>query len=420
MIRDTLTQHTGFFKQVASSVASNGAGILLGFVVSIILARELGPDGRGMVSWLISLHIIATAFTQFGTTNLNRRYAAEKPYAANHYRLLTLLAVGGSSLLVLPLFYGFAHTNPIAETMPLALFIALLGVPLLAAADALAALLVGLHHARGYNIVILSQKLCNLLLIGGLFLIGGLTPFTAVLALMLAVVVKFAIAFYFLRHRNKGTLKGAIAQAKRHKTYMLINHISNLAQLLASHAVVLIMGVETTAEQVGYFAVAYAFIEAMATLSRMFSMYAVPNLVRLKTPQERRQFKAIATIMLCTLLLGAAGVFYLIAPWLVTLVFGEAFTPSISVFRTLLIGLVFFGSFQLFHSMITAMYQGWVILLPPVISAVTLIVTSLVLVPNQGAEGAAQAWLIANIAAMFGAAMIIFNEKRETIHEPQR
>lgn len=419
MIRDSLTIHAGFFRQVTSSVVSNGAGIFLGFVVSIILARELGPDGRGMVSWLISLHIIATAFTQLGTTNLNRRYAAEKPHAASHYRLLTLLAISGSSLVILPLFFWLAQGNPIAEALPLALIIVLLGVPLLAAADALAALLVGLHHARGYNIVMLSQKICNLLLIGGLFLLDGLTPFSAVIALMLAVGVKFAIAFAFSRHHRHGTLKGAIQQAKLHKVYMLINHFSNLAQLLASHAVVLIMGVETTAEQVGYFAVAYAFIEAMSTLSRMFSMYAVPNLVKLKHHHERQHFKIMATITLSILLLGAAGFFYLIAPWLITLVFGDTFTPSIAVFRILLIGLVFFGGFQLFHAMITALHEGWVILLPPAISAVTLIVTSFLLIPNQGAEGAAQAWLIANIAAMCGAAVILFNKKGKVAYESE-
>ena len=128
-----------FYRKVASSVMTHGLGMVIGFVGSVILARTLGPEGRGVVSWMIALNIIGATFCQLGMPIVNKRYGAAHPEQAGTLLALTIGLCLLTAVLLMPVMYWLAGQNQMADGNKLALGVVLAMAPLLAMADALAA-----------------------------------------------------------------------------------------------------------------------------------------------------------------------------------------------------------------------------------------------------------------------------------------
>jgi O-antigen/teichoic acid export membrane protein len=99
----------------------------------------------------------------------------------------------------------------------------------------------------------------------------------------------------------------------------------------------------------------------MVPASLMAAVFPAFTLALGRAPQEARQLGSRATMLLLLWGAGAAAVLWLLAPWLITLLYGEHYRDSVAVLRLLALStLPAFVNYSLTHYLIARGQQGLV------------------------------------------------------------
>ena len=70
-----------FTKDTIITFATRSSSVILGLVISVIIARALGPEGRGVYSLAILLPGLLVTFTNLGINPATVFYVAKKKYS---------------------------------------------------------------------------------------------------------------------------------------------------------------------------------------------------------------------------------------------------------------------------------------------------------------------------------------------------
>jgi O-antigen/teichoic acid export membrane protein len=113
---------------------------------------------------------------------------------------------------------------------------------------------------------------------------------------------------------------------------------------------------------------------------------------------------------------------YFASPWLVTIVYSDAFSPSIGPLQVLLPGVVALSIWQLLHQDIAGRGKPILNVYVNLMAVVLNILLNLLLIPKYGITGAAWATSLSYCSALLGAAFIyrrLTNNPLSTIFIPQ-
>jgi O-antigen/teichoic acid export membrane protein len=409
-----MSESLTFFKRVFSSSATQILGMGLAFVGSVLLARQLGADDRGVVAWIMSLHVIGSAMAQSGMCQVNRRFAADGNIPIDILKTLSILACFTASVMLIPLLYLYATNFDIAHNK-LALTIGLIGIPCLSTADALCDLLIAQHKTRRYNIINFVQKLVSVSIILAL-VAGGIANITfAVTAYILGSTTKLIIAVFLAGAKFEFNIHKAMHLFHRIKSYMFANEMSLLALLFASHVNIILLGMFSTSSEVGMYAVSMTLIEAMIILPKMTGVYIIPRLAKTSEHKNKNLIINQTVIISSIIMILIALPCFFLAQFGIHLLFGSEFDGAIPVFKIQLIGMVFWGIFIILHSIIIAEEDGWKIILPAFVSAVVIVLGSVSQYSAGGAVSAATVWALAQFAGLLVSVCLIFLKKVDKI-----
>jgi O-antigen/teichoic acid export membrane protein len=359
-------------------------------VTNIVVARTIGPEGKGLISFLgyalfvavnlggLGLH--AAAIQQIG----KRRFAPET--IAGAQILLSLgtgvLCVAGMAL-ILPLY---------RQRMDLAPEILLRFLPLILMALlqlSLNGVLVGLGRIKQANLLQTVTPLAWVLgAIVVLAMLGGDKVAGArvwIAAQALGPLVTLAWVIVAVRPRFRG-LAGCARAALR---FGLEAYLANLVWALLLRIDVMLMGYLSGAREVGIYSVAVLLAEMLWYLSRSLATALSPRIAG-GTPEEAlRLTHRAARTSFWTVALGAV-VLLPFAGLLIRLTFGGEFLPSVRPFMLLLPGIAL-GTIASPLSLYFTQQRGR----PRVnafVSAIGLAVNvglNAYLIPRYGASGAA-------------------------------
>jgi len=339
----------------------------LAFVTSVIIARALSPGGYGIYALVYSLFGVMTLTGDLGlapatVTQLAEAMAQKDRQAAAEYcgYFVKLSAVLGLGLAVLGLAAGPLIAQAVYQKSLIGLLAGLLmadmllGIPRNLVRVAFQAsrqmgLLSGFEVARG----------AARLIFVGLVLYWGQGVTGVVLAeLALAVVASVAAWPLFGRlhaaaPQSFPAWSQTLAQAR---TVPLKKHFAfgfkivldrNVVRVLEA-APFLILGRFAATAQVGYLRLAWGFINLALT-----PLTAMANNLAARLPQLKAQGRedAFWSVYFKTALAGGAislagvGLFTLLAPWLVELLYGRQFLPALPFIYVLAAGAAFSGFF---------------------------------------------------------------------------
>jgi O-antigen/teichoic acid export membrane protein len=134
--------------------------------------------------------------------------------------------------------------------------------------------------------------------------------------------------------------------------------------------------------------------------------------------------QAVVTKQLCltlrislVIVLLAGIILYLIAPWLVTFIFGTKFMPSVPVIRTILPGILFFTVLKIMNSQFVGMGKPQLTMYALLPALLINVAVNLLLIPSYGGVGAA---IATNISYFTGSLILVFiyaNTNDVTIRE---
>jgi len=388
----------GLLSEAAGTVVLRGGSVALGFLTSIVLARSLGPEGYGIVAYVLSWVAVLSAVTGLGVERIVVREvsaAAERGVPSIARGLVgetsrVTALVGAVSVL---LASGIVYLLELPPILTLAFWVAL---PL-AILEPLSRL--RMAALQGLGRVLLGQ-VPELLVRPGLMLAGitlawalgpdPLSPAVAVGISLLSALLGWALGDQLLRAALKGSASSApppwISLAAPLLLVQILHVVTNRADII-------ILGMFRPAADVGVFNVAARLAELLGMALIATNFVLAPRLSRAWTRGDLTTAQHLLTratrgVALVSLLMAAAlGV---MGPWILVLYgsdFAGAFPPLLILVGGRLASAVF-GSLGIV--LVTAGREG-ALLAGVAAGAATNLLLNFLLIPSYGAMGAAVA-----------------------------
>ena len=398
-----------FIRRSSATFATQVACLLLGVVSSVLVARILGPEGKGLLTLCVLFPLTITHFSSLGVAPATTYYLASRRFPFKEVLgndLLLAVGLGGGGVLVgLIVILGFRQD--LFPDIPAGyLFLSLALVPVLLTFFYLQAAFLGLQRFREYNASAVIRAAFFLLLAAVVLVVFRAGMWGALIAAILAWLAADIALFYWAKkvaggidfRFNGAYLKAAIG-------YGIRAHLGNVLTFLNYRLDVFLVNWLLGPAAVGFYSISVLLAEKIWLGSNDAGAVLFPRIAAEKDPAARKRItpKVVRFVLVVTVL--SALVLFLAGRWLIVLLFSERFLPAAGPLKILLLGVVAFSLSRIMANDIAARGRP---ILNAYVAGGTLVVNvllNLLLIPRHGIEGAAGAstvsCLVALIARLF-------------------
>lgn len=396
-----------FFKDSASLLANNLGMFAVSVLSSVLIARGLGPEGKGIYSIALLFPTLLASLGSMGMNTasiyfLNREPTAKPAitgaamaYAAAAGLLLTLLTAAFSGS-ISSSFLGGAGTVFVIAAAPL--------LPLLMFFETSYCFFMASRDIKNISIMNAIRSFSHLAIAGTLFLAGSLTVLNTIVSQATAAAAALAFGAYALNAGgffNGITLQPSVL--RRMTAFGLRQHIGTAAQTLNYRIDMFIAAALLSPYQVGLYSVSLAMSELLWHVPNAAGQVLYPKTAASSKAEADRFTPEVARHVFYLTLIPAAVVWTAAAP-LTGLLFGHNFLPASGPIKLLLPGAVLLSVSKVLGSHLSAggnpQYNSTA-------SAISLFFSAalcLLLIPRMGLAGAATATslsYLANFCVMF-------------------
>jgi len=386
-----------FSKNVAISSIGRIITIGMAALTSIIIARILGPSGKGILAALAAMVGIALQFGNLGLHGANTYFAAkdkDKSTSLIANSFWFSLVIG---LIIFFISYLFLsqHLGALGQVDFRLAKIALIAVPFLLLNYLWQNILVGLNKIKAYNIVLILNQ--SLYLIGAIIILLVLRKGVFSLVVfntITAIIVTFLFWVYFLRAKQF-SFKIDWYLIKRSLNYGFKVYITCFLGYLVLRSDIFILNYFKGAAETGLYSVAASFIDAFLVLPSIIALLLIPKATKnlgqsgdIVAKVSRISIIIVAVICLGAILLGRPAI---------NIIFGSVFDKSFIPLLILIPGAFFLSIGTILSQYFTAHNRLMPIVYIWVIATILNIGMNIVYIPIYGMVAAATSSLLAYI-----------------------
>ncbi|HTU80838.1 MAG TPA: polysaccharide biosynthesis C-terminal domain-containing protein [Candidatus Acidoferrales bacterium] len=364
-----------FVLRVVNIVAALGLGILT--------ARLLGPAGKGVYALpMVQAGLISTFFTGLASSTafylLNRNAGRRIVGIASLSALL--LVVGGS--------VAVAIVALISRT-PWAGIAAIVSLPAVAATNLVTGYVTGIKRIRFATTLTFATTLATFALMAvGLFLVAR-SAWVAIVVWIVATTLVAIVAYAVMLVHARSLDAGEPVPFRGFLNMTAKVGATNFVSLLNYRADLYIVAVLLPPAALGLYTVAVSAAESLLVPTQVAALVTSPHIGGL----ERSRAAALAARCVRNNMLASTVVcaaLFAIAPWIVGLLYGQAFLPLVPALRILLLGVVALSLGSPISSYYTLkLGKPEIPLVLAGLSAAICISVTVLLVPHLGLSGAA-------------------------------
>ena len=377
-----------FVAQVASSVFSL-ANVL-------IIARVLGPTGRGEVVFLVTISVTLSSIGTLGVQEANVNFASARPALRRSLATNSILLAALAGLLVAAIAGALATVVPIFGSEPRVVLIAfaLASVPLQVLKTYLWRFVQADYHFGVAGVSWTLPYIVSFLVNIVLALAGALTVATAFATWVGAQAVPLFFLGWLIARRFEGFGRPDFGLARRALKFGVQTHLYKVMSMGNTRLDQWILGVLGNTRELGLYSVAVALSTSLYQLPSAVDLAQRPDLARASQAQAAR--RASVAFRIAAAITGTGAIIITIfASYLCVGLFGDDFQGSVDDLRVLMIGTLGIVALKLLGNALTA--QGRPLLVSVAVAAgfVLTIVLDIVLIPRFGGLGAAIASAVA-------------------------
>ncbi len=386
-----------FFRNLAGVLLTTAASAPIVLVTSVLLARFLSTDDRGLYAIAVTFAATATMLFQFGwpTAAIYRlRSAHRRPAEVSKAALVFLGGVGALVVLV-----SVAAEAPLRERLlsdlPKGVFyLALVTVPFRLLANGFGSIARGIDRFRYENWSTFLLQLTNLLaIVLTLVLLGGallelmtglaLAYVTVVLGLVVAVVRQTGVGGALESSEMRDSLRFGLKTYAMTVTGRLHERIDifMLAALLADPT------------QIAFYAVARAGIQVLQLLPNAIARVAYPQIAGLQN-DDAAEFTCALVRQGLLFMAPTFLILFIAAPSLLPLVYGAPYAASVTPFLLLLPAVMLLGMARVLARYFTGTNRHKPNIVTRLVSLVVNVGLNWMWIPEYGIAGAAAAALV--------------------------
>jgi O-antigen/teichoic acid export membrane protein len=385
--------HGRFQKQVATQFTASVLYFFLSFMNGVIIARVLGPAGKGEITIFVTFAGFISLFVNAGIPASNVYLVGSKQKSINEISSSTialafLLAIIGDVFVVIFMLTGWLQ-RLIPSISTTGIILVLIYFPLLLIASYLTSILQGLQKILQINIFnivnILFVLFINLVLI---FLVGFKSEY-AMSSLIAAQVIVIGLISRQVK-KEGGNLLPKVSSAVIHPQmkYGLRGYIGNLFQFFNYRLDSFVVNYFLGPSNVGIYSVSVALAGLLWYFPNAVSFVIFPNAAARKKGESINFPKKVFYTTMIFTFCGAIGL-ALVGKYLITLFYSSSFTPAYIPLLALLPGTMLFGGTKILANEMAGRgypeYNSFV----AGVSLVITIILDFSLIPTHGILGAA-------------------------------
>jgi len=363
-----------------------GGLLFIGLVQASVIARWLGPEGKGLLVlllWVPGLLVDGLGgFRNAVTWSLGKERFDRDRILHAMVGLWALLSVVGA------LVMGVAW---VIQDLPLgwaALIAALFYVPALLSVRFVNGLALGMRWMTKVNRTQLTQQVATVVLVTVVLVGLGAGPGGVVWAMVAGGVVGFAYALVWARDVGSFGVAIDVEVLRSLLAKGLVFSLALLVYKLVYRVDMLLVEAFMETADVGIYSQGVGLIELVLRVpSALSAVIFSHSAASTDAEQFRLRMRRIVTRVIPLLAVASLGL-CVVAPWLIPFLFGEAFLPSVPVVWVLAPGMVAIGVFQLIVSDFNGRGQPEVGLAAAALTLLVNVLLNLWWIPIYGVVGA--------------------------------
>ena len=383
--------------------------ILVGLVMAVVVARILGPTGRGLYAVAAATGALGVQFGNLGLHTSNAYFVARRPSDLPFLTWNTLaVSLGVGAFIAAVLGCVLLAWPSLLSIRGAVLAVAVLGIPFGLAYSLLQNLMLGVQDVRGYNIAEIATRSLPLVLIGLLFLARAVT---VVSVLSATLVVTVAGSFWIAQRligRFEGGIRCSLTVFRSSIQYAVKAYLAATFCFLVLRADLFMVQHILGPEQAGYYSIASTMADYVATLATVIGMILFPKLSALTDIRIKLAMTKKAAVGTALALLPLVALASLLATPAVRLLFGPAFLPASSAFVLLMPGMLFLGIHTVMVQFLNSIgYPKSVVIIWGACSAFNVAV-NIWAIPHYGIAGASVVSSISYFLAFFFVLWVVY------------
>ena len=316
----------------------------LALLSSIVIARSLGPEGKGIYSLAILLPMLLVTFANFGLGPASiffigkGKYSPREVFGADCLFSLVLSVFTIFIGLIIIFFFAerlFPNVNKIY------LLLSLILIPVQIFSTIIINILLGLQDIKRYNLIQSLRFLLFLVFIAISLLIFNFRVKAAIFSLTLSFSI-ISIALFFMLKREIGmpNFKFKKNIFKDFWQYAIKCHLGNIMAFFLYKLDIFMINIFLNPLMVGLYSVSAGIAEKNWLISKSASLVLFPKVSSEKNEENLKKF----TPLVCrnTLFISAvlAALLFFVSQPLIILLYQKDFSHSIMPLKVLLIGVI--------------------------------------------------------------------------------
>jgi len=369
--------------------------LLCGIIITALLARLLGPKGKGQYTIIFLITYLLGRFGSFGIEAANVYYTGKKKHSLQDIisnSIIVALFCGSFIILLffllssLTFFQRFLILN---ELDALFLWIAVFTIPFSLLVNLLIKILLGEEKIATFNRINILQQVSQIIfiLIFIFFmkfnLLGAIISYAAAVLLTLFVLISRLPAGSLRLNFNKILLQESLK-------YGIKCYLGNIAQFLSYRIDIFLIALYLSPVEVGLYSIAVGFAEKIWLLPQSIATVLFPRVSAI-TPKEADSLTPRITRYAFFIAFLSGLVFFLFAKFLIVFLFGADFLPSVRPLLILLPGIVLLGGAKTISSDLAGRGKPQLNTYIAFSSLLLNVCLNLWLIPRWGITGAAVA-----------------------------
>ncbi len=395
----------GFFKNILSVSGTNTFNTVIKVLTGILIARYLGPDGKGMYTSLLVVPTMILALSEMGIRRSTIQHIAEKKYPAQ--KIVSVLAVFllfTSIIGVIITAFVYRSFDPTTFNLTM-IGLALSSIPIRLINKFNKGILIAEERFKLSNKLKRIPVIADFLFIIVFLIILKLSVTGALIALVISNIISAIYGLRIISRKYKIRFRFNLEIMKSLFSLGIVYAIAIfLARLNFKIDIILLQELASSTE-VGFYSLGSNIAEKWQS---PFAVGAVILASSANAKDQNRVNQNIARLFRMTLLfaVSVSVIIFILAPFLVPVVYTDAFAPSIPVVQYILPAIVWLISAKLLASRIAGLKKTHYLIYIHIPSLIVNIILNIVFIPDYGAMGAVFATNVSYFLSFLGTIIV--------------
>lgn len=384
---DSSRGRRGVPQMIVETLGARAVFLGMGAVTSLIIARGLGPTGRGEYAFPVFLIGVLAIVGGLSYSNVHihlvsQKAADSRSLAAVAFAVSGISGLASAALLILALLLVPA----ISSGLGIAPFlVAAIMLPPAIQQQALNSVAIASFAIRDVNRATVMSSIFHVVVIAALAAVGALTPISVIAAASATAICSWLWVTLAIRPPLRWPGRKLIKQALRFAARV---HLGAVVMILVWRGDVVIVKAYLSLADVGIYTLAVMVAEMLLYLVEAIMAAATPRQIDMGHPNPVALTAEVHRLTLLALVL-IAGLIAAPGALLLPIAYGSGFSGAVVPFLALLPGIILFGAFRTLNTYLLRLHNPWQLTTIPTAALALNVGLNLAIVRPLGIAGVA-------------------------------